>query len=290
MKHSYHAHHAPAGACGSFLLGLNGAPGGFVSGPVREGAQDVFVGYRYAGEPWTLLPFVSDATAQAAGGALAVLPHGRYGRMFGWANDRWMAQALVFLLVTPFATEAERLAGDGVQPLPAVLRLQAIHGLLDFDNTHMNVPVELVFAIGDGSREWRELGSGSGSGALKGVAATEGGFGFATAAADGVSVFDDDQSLATRAAGLLFRIPAGGKAVFPLALGWGGGVAPTLAAALSGFAEARLVAQRREDELRASGLGEDARRAVSLATRAYLATEVTASGISLPAMRARAGV
>lgn len=282
MKHSYHAHHAPPGACGSFLLGLNGAPGGFVAGAASEGTQDVFVGYRYEGEPWTLLPFVRESTARAAGGLIAVLPHGRYGRMFGWANDRWMAQALVFLLVTPFATEAD------AAPSP-LTRLPAIHGLLDFDNSHMAVSVELVFAVGDGTRAWQAIRGGSGSPALAGWAADEG-FAFATAAADGVEAFDDDQRLGTRAAGLHFRIPAGGKAVVPLALGWGGVPVSTLPTALVGFSEARAIAQRREDELRASGLAEDARRAVSLATRAFLASEPGAPAISVGAMRARAGV
>jgi hypothetical protein len=47
---SYHTQHAPLGAFASFTVGRHGARGGFgqsLSGPAQ---QNVFVGYRPAGE------------------------------------------------------------------------------------------------------------------------------------------------------------------------------------------------------------------------------------------------
>ena len=292
MKHSYHAHHAPMGACGSFLLGLNGAAGGFVADATGGATQDVFVGYRYAGEPWTLLPFVREETARAARGTIALLPHGRYGRTLGWATDRWMAQALVLLLATPFDSIAEADALDAARR--RLLLTPAVHGLLDFDNSHMDVSVELVCAIGDADRAWRVIAGAGEGGGLVAVACAGGSCGFAANATPGVAVtaFSGDEILGVPAAGLVFRIQPAGKAVIPLAIGFGAGVEVTLSAALSFVAEARALAQKRDDELRASGLPEDARRQVSLATREFLATEPVRASIdlSLAAMRQRAGV
>lgn len=281
MKHSFHAHHAPVGAGRSFLVGLNGAPGGFVRGAAPEGTQDVFVGYRYPGEPWTLLPFMRDARAQAAGAAWAVLPHGRYGRMFGSASDRWMAQALVFLLVSPFSADA---AG----PTPAGwLDLPAVYGLLDYDNSHMSVPVDLVFALAGGT--WRPLAP---DGGLVGWRAQDGDSAFAARGVVEKTAFEGPQVLGVGATGLLFRIPAGGKAVIPLVLGWGGDLDGTLARAAQQLDGARDQAQRCDAPLRASGLAEDARRRVALATREALAASEAGAAfdLSIGAMRARAGV
>jgi len=292
MKHSYHAHHAPVGACGSLLLGLNGAAGGFVAGATGEGTQDVFVGYRYAGEPWTLLPFVREATARAAGNTITLLPHGRYGRTLGWATDRWMAQALVLVLATPFDSIAEVSGLDLARR--RLLLTPAVYGLLDFDNSHMDVPVELVCAIGDAARAWRVVaGAGEGSGFVA-VASADGscGLGANTTAGAVVTAFSGDANLGVPAAGLIFRIQPADKAVFPIAFGFGARVDATLTAALSHVAEARALAQERDEELRASGLPEDARRRVSLSTGAFIAAQPVGAAIdlSLAAMRRLAGV
>jgi hypothetical protein len=73
------------------------------------------------------------------------------------------------------------------------------------------------------------------------------------------------------AVGLVFQIPPGGKGVFPRAFCFGAEPATTIKVALAQFAEARAAAQRCDDALRASGLGEDARRKVSLTTRRFVA-------------------
>lgn len=292
MKHSYHAHHSPLGAGASLLLGLNGAAGGFVAGAAEEGTQDFFVGYRYAGEPWTLLPFVREETARAAGAAIALLPHGRYGRTFGWATDRWMAQALVFLLATPFDSIASPAGLDEARR--RLLLTPAVYGLLDFDNSHMDIPVELVCAVGDAIRPWRVLPPADTGVDLDGVRADDssGGFGVRADAGFVAAPFVGSDVLGVPAAGLVFQIPPAGKAVFPLAFAFGADVARTLAAALTQFAEARATAQKRDDELRASGLPDEARRQLSLATRRCVAG-APAGGVpdlSLAGMRARTGV
>ncbi len=291
MKHSFHAHHAPMGARGSFLVGLNGAPGGFVAGAGSAGTQDVFVGYRYAGEPWTLLPFVRAATAHAAGSAIALLPYGRYGRTLGWASDRWMAQALVFSIATPFASIEDLAAVDAAQS--RLLLTPAAYALLDFDNSHMDVPVDLVFAIGDVSGDWRPLAGRGDGAAIAGFMAERGGFGFASDAGPAVRSLVEMDFAGTPAAGLVFRIPPGGKAMFPIALGFGGEFPGNLAQALAQFQEARALALRRDEELRNSGLADDTRRQVSLATRTRLAEIPVGPGgidLSLGAMRLQAGV
>jgi len=294
MKHSYHAHHASPGARGSLLLGLNGVAGGFVADPAGAGTQDFFVGYRYAGEPWTLLPFLRETTVRAAGGAVAPLPHGRYGRTLGWATDRWMAQALVFLLATPFDSSADPA---GVADVGRPARLEpAVHGLLDFDNSHMDIPVELVCAIADDARPWRVLRGGesapTGARTITAVVADDEAWGLATGAGAGATAFCGADLLGVPAAGLLFRIAPAGKAVFPLVFGFGRDGVAALGAALAQSAEARALAQTRDAELRASGLSEDARRSVSLATRELIASAAPDAtlDLSLAAMRRRAGV
>lgn len=292
MKHSYHAHHPAPGAGASFLLGLNTTAGGFVAGAPDEGTQDIFVGYRYAGEPWTLLPFVREETARAAGHAIALLPHGRYGRTLGWATDRWMAQALVFLLATPFDSIADPAA------LPEARRrlvlTPAVYGLLDFDNSHMEIPVELVLAVGDAHKPWRVMPPADSGPDLDGVWADDGSGSFAVRADAGIAAapFVGSDVLGVPAAGLVFLVPPRGKAVIPLALAFGTDAARTLGAALTQFADARAIAQERDDELRASGLSDEARRQVSLTTRAAIASAPAGSvpDLSLAAMRARAGV
>ncbi|MBE2212352.1 MAG: hypothetical protein IAE82_00660 [Opitutaceae bacterium] len=295
MKHSYHAHHAPLGAGASFLLGLNGAPGGFVEGAASEGTQDVFVGYRYAGEPWTLLPFVRPSTAEAAGGAMTLLPHGRYGRTLGWATDRWMAQALVLLLATPLDSIADPAALDEARR--RVLFTPAVYGLLDFDNSHMEVAVELVFAVGDAERPWRVFSGGGGDLDFDAVRTDDAscaiGTPTRTSAGSGAAPFVGADVLGVPAAGLVFQIPPRGKAVFSLALALGNDVGKTLEVALGQFAQARAEAQRRDDELRASGLGDDARRRVSLRTREIVAARaggLAAVDLGLGTLRQQAGV
>ena len=290
MRHSYHAHHAPpCGAAGSFLVGLNDSPGGFVNGGLSEGPQDVFVGYRYPGEAWTLLPFLGADTKARAHGTLAVLPHGRYGRMLGWASDRWMAQALVFLMSTPFARGQD--AAGLTENQRRVLTMPTVHALLDFDNGHMDQPAELVFALGGGPCPWRPLRSSvSPVRCLGWETASQGVIcGFATAVSPQVRAVDDAQTLGVPAVGFCFHIPAGGKCMFPLALGWGADVPRTLPEGLAVAADARTLAQRRDEELRASGLDEDVRRQISLATREALARGANEADALLDAWQASQG-
>ena len=140
-------------------------------------------------------------------------------------------------------------------------------------------------------RGWRVARETSGPTALAGWIDAARAIGFGTTATDAVSVFDGSGVLGAPARGLRFHIPAGGKAVFPLALGWGAALEEALAAALGHLPQARALAQKRDDELRATGLSDEARRAISLATRELLAAgSRTTVDLSLAAVRARVGV
>jgi xylan 1,4-beta-xylosidase len=307
MKHSYHTQHAPLGAFASFTLGLHGAPGGFgqsLGGPAR---QNVYIGYRYAGEPWNLLPFFGARSNQAGvftgpdgdtspPADIVALPAGRYGRTLGWATDRWMAQAMVFSIASPFDRIDDLESLDEARA--RLLLAPALYAVLDYDNSHMDQPVELIFGIGDNSQPWRFLGDvdsrlcGFSCGNSYGYATRPSG---QVEARQALDLFNptclDDRGL--HALGmehaLIFRIPAGGKAVFPIALGFYDSARITtgvrthfhytlhfeslkevLATALEQFDQALAIAWRRDDELRTSRLNEEQKFLLAQATHSYL--------------------
>ncbi|RME70402.1 MAG: beta-xylosidase [Verrucomicrobia bacterium] len=307
MKHSYHTQHAPLGAFASFTLGLHGAPGGFGQSLGRPARQNVYVGYRYAGEPWALLPFFAerqnravdftgDPDAPMGEGDVRVLPEGRYGRSLGWATDRWMAQAMVFSIATPFRRieDPDELDEDEARRL----LVPAVFARLEIDNAHMDVPVELVFGIHDPDQEWRYMGDFHTH--LCGFSRGNH-YGFATWPADNVKprqAFDlfnprylderGQHGIGTEC-GLIFEVPAGEKASFPIALGFFNSARITtslrthfyysqffdtlghvLTSALENFDEAVATAAERDRELRASGLSADQQWIVAQATHSYL--------------------
>lgn len=240
---SYHTHHAPFGAFASFTVGLNNAPGGFgqsLGGPAR---QNVYVGVRQSPSlPWRMLPLFtppqSDAAAYTGEGApppdeRAALPYeiltpGRYGRSLAWASDRWLIGPLVFKLHTPFARTADPATMDA--ETARFHFAPVVCGYLEYDNTHSEEPVELMFGLGDPSQPLRPLHD-DGTPALVGFAAGTR-YGFATGPSpevttrQGFSVFATERHDGTghhrlgAQAALLFTVPARAKRVYPLALGF----------------------------------------------------------------------
>lgn len=166
---SFHTQHAPFGAFASFTLGLVGGQGGFghaLAGPAK---QNVYVGVRQAPTlPWRMLPFFTPprslaadylATAQDTAATRAsdfeILHPPKYGRSLGWASDRWLIGPLVFKLCTPFEKVPDPATMDR-----ATARLHlapVVCGFLEYDNTHSDEPVELLFGLGAPDGPWRPL-------------------------------------------------------------------------------------------------------------------------------------
>jgi hypothetical protein len=306
MKHSYHTHHAPFGAFASFTLGLNGAPGGFGQSLGGPAGQNVYAGFRHSGEPWSLLPFfVPRPPAEREFGLepwegappapITALPPASFERSLGWATDRWMAQAMGFSIANPF----ERI--DDLESLDEararLLLAPALYAQLDYDNSQGGQPVELIFGIGDPAQPWRFLGDvdaglcGFSCGNACGYATRPSGQVEARQALDLFAQrYRDERGLHGLGCenALVFRIPAGGKAVFPIVLGFYHSARATtgvrthfyythffeslkevLAAALGQFDQAVAIAQRRDDELRASRLSEDQKFLVAQGTHSY---------------------
>ncbi|MCR6656719.1 MAG: glycoside hydrolase family 52 protein [Opitutus sp.] len=128
--------HAPFAAGADFAFGP-GAPAEIKNG-ATSASFDFWVGCRHApNTPWGLLPFY-----RADAGRPEPLVKGRYGRFLGWSGDKWMIGPLVFKLCTPF------------DPAPAVadderfLHAPVLCGYLEYDNTHSDDHVELIFGLG----------------------------------------------------------------------------------------------------------------------------------------------
>ncbi|BET69233.1 hypothetical protein ASA1KI_41510 [Opitutales bacterium ASA1] len=225
MRHDRAVRHAAFGADCGFELGAEGKAGGFTRDGVPVPPQSVFTGYRYPDEPWTILPFAtSEHLAGLDGPGWRPLPAARYGRSVGWGTDRWMAQALVFSLSRPMP----RGLRPGVLPEGADVQALApvLYSILDYDNAHTDDPVELVFAITQPGAAWEQatVPAGPGVAGENNAAAwtTTTGFGFAVVPPPaGAAWTFEPRRLGGGgdAAGFVFRVPAGGRAVVKLVLG-----------------------------------------------------------------------
>ena len=307
---SFHTQHAPFGAFASFTLGLLDAPGGFgqsLGGPPR---QNVYIGVRQApDQPWRMLPFFEPKastesaflgagapTAGADAGNFETLHPPRFRRSLGWASDRWLLGPLVFKLCTPFGRVPDPSTLD-----PTAARLHfapLVCGYLEYDNTHSEEPVEVMFGVGLSDRPWRPLADAAAP--FHGFAA---GRDFADAtppspeitARQGFSPFTDRSRDATglhrlgSESALLFTIPAHQKRVYPLVLAFfrAGpvttglecdyfytrhftGLEDVLAHGFAHHAHYLALAAQRDTELLGSKLSRDQQFLLLQATHSYL--------------------
>lgn len=236
---SFHSHHAPLGAFASFTVGLVGAPGGFghaLKGPAK---QNVYVGWRRAGELWQLLPFyvppksnASAFTGEASAGESEALPiealaPEAYTRQLGLATDTWSAGAFQFRIYTPFGPAQDPVGGD--QLVAKERYAPVIAAELSFDNSTGTSDVEIIFGLSESDAQlYPLLPERQG---CRGFAAA-GRFGFAASVdtgamlKQGFSLFapnpEDFRGLHVlgNEAGLILRVPAGSKGVLPLSLGF----------------------------------------------------------------------
>lgn len=305
MKHSYHTQHSPFGAFASFTLGLHGAPGGFGQSMGGPANQNVYVGYRYKGEPWQLLPFFGERwnpemeyTGEDSGAGedgIVVLPESRFGRSLGWATDRWMAQAMVFSIASPFQRIEDPDEYD--EATARRLLVPAVFAQLEIDNSHMDVPVEMVFGLSDPEQPWRYMGDFHEQ--LCGFSRGNH-YGFATLPSARVKprqsfdlfrpkcVDDRGQHGIGTECGLIFEVGPGEKASFPIALGFFNSARITtslrthfyysqffdtlghvLTSALENFDSSVAVAKERDRELLGSRLSEDQKWLLAQATHSY---------------------
>lgn len=194
--------HGSLGANASFTTGGDRSQQGFALSNGRLLHQDLIVGCRSAPlAAWSLLPLFPPKPSGPQ-----PLPKGRYGRFLAAAGDKWMIGPLVFKLCTPF-------------PLSVTLDDEAfwyapvISGYLEYDNTHNGEPAEMVFGV-SGDSEVHNAGTGFAFGEM---------CGFATTPSAEVTLLSRAKSLEfspTLANGIRFSVPAHGKRIFPLVIGF----------------------------------------------------------------------
>jgi hypothetical protein len=320
---NYHTQHSPRGAHASFTIGLPGARGGFGQSLPGPADQDIYIGYRPAGatgpapaaqpgERWRLLPFyrpprisaasafTGDTSTPARVGEPVALDSSTVRRWLGWASDTWTHEKFSFRILTCF----ERAADPATLDRDAARHhfAPAVTAEISFDNTSGSTPVELVFGVGNTAEPPRPLEESRPP--LSGFAIGQNGryAGFAARAADisarlqGLNLFDPASArdhrglhLLGHEAALVFRIPAGERRSFPLALAfYQGGVVTTglkacfyytklfrdledvLSHALDHHARHAAVAAARDAELAAApGLDDDQRWLIAQATHSY---------------------
>ena len=145
---SFHAQHAPMGACFHFMLGRFDERGGFALRPGQLANQDIYVGVksgdRASTAPLVCLPLYQPPDPARVNPNLTTYPH-QVQRHYGWATDRWVTPEFEFTIYTPF--------GGIVEPgmyHPGMLRvclLPAIVAELTIDNTAGTETKTGVFAI-----------------------------------------------------------------------------------------------------------------------------------------------
>ena len=317
---SFHSHHSPFGAFASFTVGLVNSPGGFgqsLSRP-RQARQNVYVGYRRAGgarssgSRWSLLPFftppgqaetaylgenVPPPPPAAGQSPWALLTPADYARTLGAASDTWRADEgrFGFSLLTP----CDQVPDPRSLNRAEARRLLApvVCGWIEYDNRAGRTPVELIFGIGDADHPLRPL-SDSGS-SLAGFSSGTS-HGYATSGGRDVELrqgfdvfapkFRDYRGLHVIGgeSALVFRIPAGRRKRFPLALGffedgvvstglpakyaytrWFDNLEDVLAHGLAGHADCERLAALRDAELERSRLDADQRFLLAQSIHSY---------------------
>jgi hypothetical protein len=258
--------HAPLGAAVTFSFGLSGRPAELAfTDTGTEEDHDLFVGCRHSPQaPWSLLPFFADAPNRPT-----ALPKGRFGRFLGWASDKWMIGPLVFKLCTPFDPNPAT-TDDAFRYAPVLC------GYLEYDNTHGDDSVDVIFGIGGSAAPIQ-------SNVIVGFAFDET-FGFATAPTSeldvrsGGAIFGSETGPATAC---VFTIPPREKRIYPLVLGFFRrdfhhallftDLPAVLAHGLAQHARYLAVSDARDTELMRTAQNLEARAQTAESVRAWLA-------------------
>ncbi|MCX7027752.1 MAG: xylan 1,4-beta-xylosidase [Spirochaetes bacterium] len=319
----FYSQHGIWGAYASLVLGRVGRGAGVVIGDVRPPETGLFVGYRAGGEEPRLLPFSSDRRFGLGAAAYhddAPRPRDdgilwsstNFGpdeieRRLSLSGETWRAGSLSFRVVSFF----------GEVPDPGIVTRASARSAcrpsllvrLGFDNTAGKSPMTGLFGMQGISRPLSDSSEGS----LLGMAA-DSAFGFAVRPSTEIeevmdwsvvdAAFDGDRPLRRLASegGLRFRIGAGRKAEFTIALGvFRDGIITSgrrahayysclfkdiedvLESALDEEAESLFRAERLDSILETSTLSEDRRFLIAHAAHSYSAnTELLLSETGEP--------
>jgi hypothetical protein len=231
---SFYAHHSAFGAFSSFMLGKIGQGGGFVLSDVRPPKNNVYIGYKQENEI-KLLPFCNidttgaeeeftgEAVKSENKNSISLFSEKEIKREMGWSSDTWNADRLTFSLITPFGEVKEpSLMSEEEKKFSLA---PVIFAKITLDNSGKETEAELLFGLEGPRRMLSESTEGEFLGA-----AFERKYGFAILKEEGISEFsrlDLLSSWATgnyqnhglgRAPSLLFKVPAGEKKTFVIAL------------------------------------------------------------------------
>jgi hypothetical protein len=319
----YHTQHSPLGAFASFTCGLPGSGGGFGQALAGPASQNLHIGWRRPDQAWQLLPFYVESGAAADAAFLGEgAPHGfgpppdrvaldpaDYDRSLGWATDRFAHGPFAFTLHTPWDHT----------PRPDTLDREAarfafapvVCAVLEADNSDSDLPLELVFGLGDKTGPWRPLSDVRSDlvGFARGLD-----YGYATQASPEVSLhqgleawsgkYHDHRGLHLLGgeSQLRFAVPPRSRRAYPIALGFhrAGPVTTGISASLyhatlfsdledvlaHGLAQHErylALAARRDAELASAPLSSDQRWLVAQATHGYFgSTELLATADGEP--------
>ncbi len=307
MNESYHTQHSPFGAFASFTCGLIDAPGGFGQALRGPAQQNLYVGYRRGENHWRLLPFFKPV-ASAIGTFIgehqqaaqvkkwgSIRPN-EFSRTLTWASDTWAFEGFRFGLRSPFARieNADTLSAEQA----AFHFAPVVCGYVEFDNSAGSEAVEVVFGLSEPDLQMRPLADSHAD--LTGFAGANS-FGFATPASPEVTlrqsfgIFDQNPSdyrglhILGSEVGLVFKVPAGARRSYPLALGfhtpgivttglttsfaytqWFKTLEDVLRHGLKHHQTYTQLALKRDAELEASKLSADQKYLVAQATHSYL--------------------
>lgn len=145
---SFHAQHAPMGACFSFTLGRFGGRGGFSLRPGQQPNHDIYVGVKHgdrsSSSPLVCLPFYQPPDPSNVNPNLTTFPH-QVTRHYGWASDRWVTPDFEFTIYTPFGAIVE--PGSFHPAMLRVCLLPAIVAQFTIDNMAGTETKTGVFAM-----------------------------------------------------------------------------------------------------------------------------------------------
>ncbi|MBC8061197.1 MAG: xylan 1,4-beta-xylosidase [Clostridiaceae bacterium] len=304
----YNTHHSAFGSYFSFIMGKEGAKGGFVLNDVKSPNNNIYIGYKKKNENLNLMPYFERRerqedqfvinevpTSNEKVGTVQVINEESISRELNWASDTFKTGDLEFKLITAFK-EVKNPAEMTDNEIKLAL-LPAIFGEISFDNTSGDEEVLLVFGVEGVGRLLSETTNNELLGGAR-----DRRFGFACRSEDSIeesigwAVPDyiakgerSSNKLGTEVA-LTMKVPAGTKKSFVIALAaYREGCITSGMDASFGYAkyfknleevlEFALEkqdlffseAETRDNELLASGLNEYRRFNVSQATHSYYA-------------------
>jgi xylan 1,4-beta-xylosidase len=304
----YNTHHSAFGSYFSFIMGKEGAKGGFVLNDVKSPNNNIYIGYKRKGDNLNMMPFFQRRdrqedqfvinevpTSNEKVGTVQVINANSISRELNWASDIFKTGDLEFKLISAFqgVKSPETMMDKEIK----LALLPAIFGEISFDNTLGSEEVLLVFGMEGVGRLLSETTNNELLGGAR-----DRRFGFACKSDDSIEELigwavpdyiakgeSVSNKLGTEVA-LTMKVPAGAKKSFVIALaayregyitsgvdaGFGyakyfKNIEEVLEFALENQELFFSEAKKRDRELLDSGLSESRRFNISQATHSYYA-------------------